>query len=641
MFRAPEKYKVPFRDINKEILDVKGEIPDAKARILLAQFMRNNIDFTLNLLTGSRGSQGLQLEAFQEIMLKGMLNANFVLNVWGRGIGKTWSAAVYCILQLIFEPGSKIVIAGPTFRTARNIFGEMERIVNAKGSVLLRQCFPKDPSKRSDLWEWECNGGIVRAIPLNGEKIRGFRANILVIDEFLLVPENLVKDVLMPFLASPQNLGEIIAVRRSEDELIKRGKMTESERMKFKNTSKLIGLSSASYTFENLYRTYQDWIKKIEMSEEEQIATMKREGLYQEGMDLPRYMVSQLSYDSVPLHMMDPLVVMEAKSKGAQDPSFMREYGAQFSDGSDSYFSAKKMMECTVPSNQYPTVQIFPRKGSKYLISIDPSFSDSESSDNFSMNVMLLDDEEEIPTLVHNYVVAGGQLKDHYAYFHFLYTSFRPELVIIDNAGWEFINGACQSNLFQKDGIEIKFIDFDSMLEGKEYEEMLVKAKQQYNKQNHAVAIKQWFGGEFPRKSNEHLKGLIDCHKIRFASSVSNHDTEYDAVIKRLESEGLPFKLSDSPANKEFNDIADYVDFQDEQIFKTKKECAIVELKISNQGNYSFRLPVNLAKDKTKGRTRKDSYTTLLLGAWGNKCYYDMMRQVATPIENTFSFTLV
>ena len=108
--------------------------------------------------------------------------------VFGRGCGKSFMAAVFCFLQCVFEPNTKILIAGPTFRTARFIFNNLEKIVDSKGAELLAQCFGAK-AKRNDQFEWQINGGSIVAIPLNGEKIRGFRANILVLDEFLLLPE--------------------------------------------------------------------------------------------------------------------------------------------------------------------------------------------------------------------------------------------------------------------------------------------------------------------------------------------------------------------------------------------------------------------------------------------------------------------
>jgi phage terminase large subunit-like protein len=112
--------------------------------------------------------------------------------VWGRGCGKTFIAAVYCFLQCIFEPRTKILIAGPTFRTARFIFENLEKFVDSKGAELLMQCFGAK-SKRNDQFKWDINGGTITAIPLSGEKIRGFRADVLVLDEFLLLPEDTIK----------------------------------------------------------------------------------------------------------------------------------------------------------------------------------------------------------------------------------------------------------------------------------------------------------------------------------------------------------------------------------------------------------------------------------------------------------------
>ena len=74
------------------------------------------------------------------------------------------------------------------------------------------------------------------------------------------------------------------------------------------------------------------------------------------------------------------------KLGGVSNSSFQREYCAQFTDGSDSYFSAKKMHECTIPDGEEPTLRLSTQDGSKYIIAIDPSFSNSPSSDYFAMD---------------------------------------------------------------------------------------------------------------------------------------------------------------------------------------------------------------------------------------------------------------
>ena len=318
MWYAPEKYEKEIQDVNQELLKLKGDLGEKEAKITLVKFLKANIGFTTELLSG------IKLAPFQEVTLKGLFNRNFSMCVWGRGCGKSFIAAVYCFLQCIFEPGTKIMIAGPTFRTARNIFTNLEKIVQSKGAELLRQAFHIPPSKRNDQYEWQINGGTITAIPLSGEKIRGFRANVLLLDEFLLLSEDIVKTVLMPFLVAPQNMKERIEIREIEDKLIEAGEMKEEDRMVFTNDSKMIALSSASYTFENLYKTYKEWTEKI-YSKDELDAT---------------YFISQMGYEALPNEMIDTTIIEEAQNGGQSHSSFQREYCAQFTDGSDSYFSA-------------------------------------------------------------------------------------------------------------------------------------------------------------------------------------------------------------------------------------------------------------------------------------------------------------
>ena len=123
MWYCPEKYKREVPDINKELLSLKGELNDKEAKISLAKFLRANLGLTTELISG------IKLAPYQEITLKAMMNRNFSMCVWGRGCGKSFIAAVYCFLQCIFEPNTKILIAGPTFRTARFIFENLEKFV--------------------------------------------------------------------------------------------------------------------------------------------------------------------------------------------------------------------------------------------------------------------------------------------------------------------------------------------------------------------------------------------------------------------------------------------------------------------------------------------------------------------------------
>ena len=147
MWYEATKYKPEkVEDINEYVKSLEGELEDKEAKISLAKFLRANLGLTTELISG------VKLAPYQEITLKGMFNRNFNMCVWGRGCGKTFIAAVYCFLQCIFEPETKILIAGPTFRTSRFIFNNIEKFVESQGAELLAQAFGHK-TKRNDAHE--------------------------------------------------------------------------------------------------------------------------------------------------------------------------------------------------------------------------------------------------------------------------------------------------------------------------------------------------------------------------------------------------------------------------------------------------------------------------------------------------------
>jgi hypothetical protein len=609
MIECPEKYIKEIKDVNAELALLKGFLNDKEAKISLAKFLRANIGFTTELISG------VKLAPYQEIHLKAFFNRNFNMCVFGRGCGKSFIAAVFCFLQCIFEPNTKILIAGPTFRTARFIFNNLEKIVNSPGAELLAQCFGAK-AKRNDQFEWHINGGSIVAIPLNGEKIRGFRANVLVLDEFLLLPEEIIKNVLMPFLVAPQNIKERMEIRELEDKLIQEGSMKEEDREVFGNTSKMLAFSSASYTFENLYKTYKEWSEKI-INNEKTEAT---------------YFVSQLSYEALPEEMIDKTIIEEAQNGGASHSSFLREYCARFTDGSDSYFNGKKMEDCTLKLGEKPHTLLKGDPKKKYILGIDPNMSDSPNADYFAMAVLELDEEKKQGILVHTYSGLGN-LKNHVAYLYYIMTNFNIVLMIVDNAGADVFLSACnESELFKKQKLEIKTFDIDSDLDGPEYEFMIRNARKKYNVEDKRIAFNQVFTGTFIRKANEYLQACIDYKKIWFASRTGAHESFFNEVINK----SAPIDLMKSEDKKDWT-ILDFIENQDDFIYQTKKQCALVEHSSTSRGTQTFDLPQHLKRSSSANKARKDNYSALMLANWALKCYNDMMEQPEIIETSTFS----
>ena len=59
------------KNLNEELLKLKGELSNKEAKITLAKFLRHNLAFTTELISG------IKLAPFQEITLRGLMTRNF------------------------------------------------------------------------------------------------------------------------------------------------------------------------------------------------------------------------------------------------------------------------------------------------------------------------------------------------------------------------------------------------------------------------------------------------------------------------------------------------------------------------------------------------------------------------------------
>jgi len=543
--------------------------------------------------------------------------SNFSLCVWSRGMGKTSVAAILAVLLCIFHPKTNILIAGPTFRTSRFIFNYIEKLCESEEGKMLLACFGTK-SKRNDEFQWHINGGSIVAIPLNGEKIRGFRANVLILDEMLLLPEDLVERVLIPYLIVPQDLKRRQKIREIEDRQIKKGLRT-----KHVNSAKLIGLSSASYSCEYLAKKYNEYVKQIYAPINEGHAG--------------KYFISQMSWDSIKdiSDRIDKSIIELAQSNQANNASFRREYGAQFIDGSDGYFSMNKMLACSVPDGEDPTLLLRGSKDKKYLLTIDPNFSNSETSDHFAMCVLELEEEKDkktTATIVHQYAKAGRDLKDHINYLFYIYTNFNIEMICIDHAGYQFIESANESQQFREAGINLKIFDFISEKDGDEHTQQLREARKNYNKQIGRIVFTQYFTSDFISKANEWLQGCIDYKRIWFGSSIKAHKDAFEKAISVPINENLITDKMDT--GESF--IGYFIDNQFTLIQQLRYQMASIEVSVTARGTQSYDLSQSLKRDNSANRMRRDSYTSLLLGAWLMKVYQEIIH---SPVEQYATFT--
>lgn len=612
MLFCPEKYIISTPDINEELLKLEGDLENEAAKISLAKFLRYNLDLTSEWICGVR------LEPYQIIALKACLLRNYVMLIYGRGGGKSFLIALCAFLISIFEPGTSIIIAGPVFRVVKNIFTYLEKIQNNPEAILLKQCLG-DFNKSNDLYTWKIGDSMIRGIPNNGQRTRGMRANVLFVDEFLQMSEQIVKEVLTPFMTVPTDVAERIKIRKQEDELIREGRLLQSQRTEFKNNTRMIVTSSASFSFEYLYRLYSEWMEKIYSDE---------------PLENAKYFIHQLSWEAVPDHLISKEVIEEAKGQDENSPTFKREYCAQFTDDSAGFFRASKMADLTIKDGNDPTTLIKGNPDKEYIISIDPNLSKSPTGDFFAMSVLEIDKESEKTILVHNYGKAGADLDEYIKYFYYLLHAFNVVLIVLDNQDGKFIESVNTSALFQNSKIKLDFIEYDGDLKNEEYLQMLKKVRTQYNRSQHKICFKQVFTSDSVRRINEQLQTWIDRGKIIFASKLTAHEN-YNYMVK--ESIPYPFDNNELKSQSKEKFVYELIDTQDDWIFQVKKQCSLIEVGTSPLGKLTFDLPQVLRRDKSVNRCRKDNYTTLLLGIEAAQAYFNLMKQ--PPKEQTKMFS--
>jgi len=597
-----QKERKHFKDINDEILKTEGHLEEREAKILLYKFLKENPSFTCELLTGVR------LFPFQHMAIKAMMLTDYFLGIWSRGQSKSFTTGIFAALDAVLHQGVQIGIISKSFRQSRMIFNKIEDFMKSPKASMFAEAVTR-VAKNNDQWVMEIGRSKIIALPLgDGEKLRGFRFQRMIIDEFLLMPERIYNEVIVPFLSVVENPTERQEIYNLETQLIEAGEMTEEERKQWPN-NKIIGLSSASYKFEYLYKLYQQYENLI---------------LNPEKSDVAHRIIMHLSYDCAPTQLYDQSLIQQAKSTMSQS-QFEREFGSIFTDDSSGYFKVSKMAACTIEDGRGQCVEVAGDPQGEYLLAFDPSWSESEGSDDFAMHVFKLNKETKQGTLVHSYAMSGTSLKSHIFYFLYLLQNFNVVSIVGDyNGGVQFLNACNESEMFKEAGIKIDCfdVDFDNP---QEYNAALRDARNQYNLESKKICFLRKPTSYWIRSANELLQSAFDHKRIWFAASAIDDDYQRQRA-KNIPIDKIKFlRFADADEKGDAAKMIDFIEHQKDMIDLTKAECALIQISTTAQGTQSFDLPTNLRRQSGPDKARRDSYSALVLGNWMIQTYFDMM----------------
>lgn len=290
----------------------------------------------------------ITLPPFQMVIQEQLWKYSFPMFIAGRGASKTFSLGLHALLSAVLYPGYKIVLAGAVFRQSKMIFDYIETIWN-NAPVLRSMCNKRSgTSKDVDKWTFRINDSLITAIPIGntGDKVRGLRANEVIVDEFSSHNAQIVEEVLFGFAAvkaSPvENLREV--ARRTKlqemgydvDSLLKESNM---------GGNKSIIAGTADYYFNHFYEYWVRY-KKIIESRGDPIALAELfGGSVPEAFDWEDFCIIRLPYSMLPKGFMDDKVIARAKSQMSLT-LYNKEYEAIFVEDSDGFFKRSIIESC-------------------------------------------------------------------------------------------------------------------------------------------------------------------------------------------------------------------------------------------------------------------------------------------------------
>jgi hypothetical protein len=143
---------------------------------------------------------GLQPDPFQEAICRAKKD---MLVLACRQGGKSTAAACAAAYQALYRPGSEILIIAPGQRQAVELLRKAEQFLRAGVPGIE---FTSNSESRIEL----TNGSRLIALPSDPDKIRGYAADLVLIDEAARVPDELFFSAIRPMLAVSG--GRIIAL---------------------------------------------------------------------------------------------------------------------------------------------------------------------------------------------------------------------------------------------------------------------------------------------------------------------------------------------------------------------------------------------------------------------------------------------
>jgi len=533
-----------------------------------------------------------EIYPFQAMILKELWNRKLPILIGSRGLSKSLTLAIYCILRMIFIPGRKIILTGAGFRQSKVIFEYIDKIWN--NAPLLRDMVGnKDtngPHRSQDMWKFVMGDSITIALPIghDGAKIRGQRAHDIIVDEFAVGNAEIFEHVVAGFgivKSDPLNLSKTLASRRLAEKL---GYKLPEEATSLYQPNQIILAGTAYHSYNHFYTYWKKYHNIISTGGDKN----KLADIGEENTDPSKYSILRIPYHLIPEGLFDQDLIDRGRSN-MHESLYLQEFCACFSDDSNGFFKRSLLERC----NSDHKVVTRGYKNKEYVIAVDPA----SEQDNFCIVVL------EVNKINRRIVYCWTTTRK----------SYKQELKAKKTTIDDFYDYAARKILTLVNDFKTVGLAIDTQGGGHAIISSLHKAsliKVEEGEKKLWPFIDPDNPTEDDAEDGEHIIELVNFADSEYTSH-ANHDLRHDFETKTLlfpSFDGLTFAELDL-SDEEGLVSADAIEEGIMEIEEMKNELSSIVQTQTPNGKDRWDTPDNKLAGAKKGRLRKDRYSAVLM----------------------------
>lgn len=192
------KYSKGQNELEKVISVDKTKENMSKNEKMRTQIKKWTTFYRLNIHRFVEHYFGIKLFLFQKILLYFMNINTFFMWVAARGISKSFLIAIFACARCVLYPGTKVIIASGRKKQARLIITQKIEKELMQYTNLAREIKQIKSSSNEAVVIFH-NGSSIEAVTSTDDS-RGYRGNILILEEFRMIDKKILDTVLKPFL---------------------------------------------------------------------------------------------------------------------------------------------------------------------------------------------------------------------------------------------------------------------------------------------------------------------------------------------------------------------------------------------------------------------------------------------------------